>query len=196
LSADPTNTDPESNTSVTANFENFTTWKNAEDGVIANQIGDVRFVNIKAVDNVRAGIEVSLTREIWDGYAQINKALIVGLSTNNAWEPAISFNQRGIITPRSDNFSVFDVSFYNFTNTGSVKKAAIGTCSRCEDPLATDSGARTVTFSGLSFNNCPNKVIYNTPYRDILYDLDGSLTGLESKTWATPFWPHNEQPEC
>jgi len=59
-----------------------------------------------------------LTREIWDGYAQINKALVVGLSTNNSDEPAISFNQRGIITPRSDNFSVFDVTFYNFTNTG------------------------------------------------------------------------------
>jgi hypothetical protein len=29
-----------------------------------------------------------------------------------------------------------------------------------------------------------------------LYDLDGSLTGLGPKTWATPYYKYNEQPEC
>jgi hypothetical protein len=77
-----------------------------------------------------------------------------------------------------------------------MNKAAIGTCSNCEDPLSTDSGARTVIFSGLKFNNTEKRIIYNTPYRDILYDLDGTLTDLEPGTWATPLYPHNLQPEC
>jgi hypothetical protein len=40
------------------------------------------------------------------------------------------------------------------------------------------------------------KIRYTTPFRDIFYDLDGTLTGLGPKTWATPYWRHNDQPGC
>jgi hypothetical protein len=70
-----------SNPAVTASIINFTTWKNKLTGVIAQSIGDVRFINIKAADNLKACIEVSLTREtIEDNTAQINGALLIGES--------------------------------------------------------------------------------------------------------------------
>lgn len=54
-----------------------------------------------------------------------------------------------------------------------------------------------VTFSGLYFDpSVLIKIRYEIPYRDIFYDLDGTLTGLGPKTWATPYWKHNEQPGC
>lgn len=55
----------------------------------------------------------------------------------------------GLITPRSENFTVSNVNFYNFDLDG---YAAIGTCSHCYHPASTDSGARTVTFSKLYFD--------------------------------------------
>jgi hypothetical protein len=54
-----------------------------------------------------------------------------------------------------------------------------------------------VTFSGLYFDSSVTKRIsWQEPWREIFYDLDGSLTGLGPKSYATPYWKHNEQPEC
>jgi len=34
------------------------------------------------------------------------------------------------------------------------------------------------------------------PGRAILHDLDGSTTGKGPNSWATPYFAHNDQPEC
>ena len=57
---------------------------------------------------------------------------------------------RGLITPRTENFTVDSVKFYNFDFEGS---AAIGGCSHCFHAAATDSGARTVTFKNTYFDS-------------------------------------------
>jgi hypothetical protein len=79
------------------------------------------------------------------------------------------------------------VHFYNFDQGD---KAAIGSCSHCFFADSTDSGARTITFSGLYFddNTVPLRIRYQQPWKDIFYDLDGTLTGLGPKTWATPYY--------
>lgn len=87
-----------------------------------------------------------------------------------------------------------NVSFFNFDQSNS---AALGSCSHCFHPASTDSGARTVTFSKLVFDKTvPKRINYQYPRKDIFYDLDGTLTGLGPKTWATPYFYHNLQPEC
>jgi hypothetical protein len=40
------------------------------------------------------------------------------------------------------------------------------------------------------------KIRYQEPWREIILDLDGSLTGLGARSWATSYWKHNEVPEC
>jgi hypothetical protein len=40
------------------------------------------------------------------------------------------------------------------------------------------------------------KIRYQEPYREIILDLDGSLTGLGARSWASAYWKHNEVPEC
>jgi hypothetical protein len=54
---------------VTANFINYTGWKNLHNGAIFEQIGDVRFINFKVSDNLLAGIEVSMSKDTADGTA-------------------------------------------------------------------------------------------------------------------------------
>jgi hypothetical protein len=83
---------------------------------------------------------------------------------------------------------VKNVAFYNF-NWGHA--AAFGTCSHCWHDAATDSGARTIRVEGLTFTDCDYKINYETPYRDIFYDVDGTLTETEAGAWATPYWLHN-----
>jgi hypothetical protein len=179
---------------ITAHFVNFTSYKNGRNGAIAEKVGDVRWENFKVADNLVAGLEYSITGLTMDGTAQINGALVIGYS-NNAEIVTNNTFSHGIITPRKEFFQVNNVKFFNFDVAG---KAAIGSCSHCFHPASTDSGARTVTFSGIKFDpaTVPIKIRYQYPFRDIFYDLDGSLTGLGPKTWATPYFLHNHQPEC
>lgn len=161
-------------------------------GAIAELVGDVRWLNFKVADNLIAGLEFSVCTTM-DGTAQINGALVIGRS-DNADEITNSTFSHGIITPRSENFQVNNVNFYNFDVAG---KAALGSCSHCFHPASTDSGARTVTFSNLMFDeSVTTKIVYQFPFRDIFYDTDGTLTGLGANSWATPYFLHNDQPEC
>lgn len=153
----------------------------------------MRFENFKVSDNLLAGIEVELTNTMVDGYAMVNGALVIGHS-NNADYLTNAAPSHGIIGPRTEGFQVHNVTFYNFDI---ADKAALGTCSHCFSPPSTDSGGRTLTVSNLKFDASTTvRIRYQEPWREILYDVDGSLTGLGPRTWATSYWRHNLHPEC
>lgn len=193
---DPKNkTDPYwQNPSITANFVNFTGWKNHRNGAILNEVGDVSLQNYKVADNFLAGIEFELTDVMADGYARIDSALIIGRTENADWVSNMS-DAHGVIGSRTENFQVHNVKFYNFDINN---MAAIGSCSHCYFDATTDSGGRTTSFSGLYFDpkSVPIKIRYEIPFRDIFYDIDGTLTGLGPGSWTTPYFLHNHQPEC
>ena len=123
---------------ITANFYDFVGWKNKRNGAIAEKVGDIRFHNFKTADNILAGIEFSLTDQVADQMAQINNALVVG-KTANTEEILDWASPHGIITPRTENFTIDNVRFYNYDFNSA---AALGSCSHCFHPAATDSGAR------------------------------------------------------
>ena len=188
--------DYETNPPIVARFTNLVSYKNGRNGAIAERVGAVQFHNFKTADNKLAGMEFSLTEDIEDGWAKIVGGLVVGRSENSDAElDGLSVGPHGIITPRTENFSVEGTSFFNFDFW--EDGAALGTCSHCFHGAATDSGARTVTVKSLTFDrSVPKRIRYQYPFRAIFYDLDGSLTGQSKKSWATPYWKHNEQPEC
>jgi hypothetical protein len=197
---DPANTTDRywRNPLIPAVFTNFTSYKNRRNGAIALDIGAVRFENFKVSDNLLAGIEVELTRNVADGLARIDGALIIGhselaedLTFTNFKLERPSF---GVIGPRTEGFQVHNVKFYNFDV---AEKAAIATCSHCFSAPSTDSGARTLTVRNVWFDSSvTRRVFYQTPRREIILDLDGSLTGLGPRSWATAYWKHNDVPEC
>lgn len=160
--------------------------------------GAVIFKNLKCAENGIAGMEFSLTEDIADGYAKIQGGIAVG---DTGLTPEISTYLRslprvtGVITPRTENFTVDGVTFYNYDWGTS---SALKDCSHCWHPASTDSGARTVKTTGLIFDDAtvPRRIQYEVPFRGIWLDLDGSLTGLGPNTWATRDYIHNRQPEC
>lgn len=188
-----------------ANYANHLSYKNRRNGVIAERLGYVQFTNTIVADNALAGLEVALTENIDNGYAKISGATIIARSPNSEDDfRATNSPQFGIITPRSENFSIEDSSFFNF-NWDTVDAApvrpfgAIGTCSHCFHGASTDSGARTVTVSGLQFVDVNQYIKYQFPNRAIIHDVDGSLTsssGVPNSAWATPYWLHNDVTEC
>lgn len=101
-----------------------------------------------------AGIEVEMSANLVDGYARTDRALVIGRS-DNADEFTNAAPSHGIIGPRTENYRFTNIRFYNFDIAG---KAAVGTCSHCFALPSTDSGARTLTVSGLRFTNVDRRI--------------------------------------
>lgn len=187
-------TDPwHNNPAITAHFWNLTSWKNGRNGAIAEKVGDVRFHNFKVADNKLAGIEFSLTDAHGDNTTRIDNALIIGRTNNSELALEIS-EPYGMIGPRTENFRVDNTRFFNFDWGGA---AALSSCSHCFHPAATDSGARTIRFSNLTFDSSVKRIAnFQYPWRAIYLDEDGTLTGKGPGSWATPYYPHHNQTEC
>jgi len=183
------------NPAVTANFTDFTGWKNGRNGAIAGTVGAVVFDNFKVIDNKEAGMEFEVMT-MGLGNAYVDRSHVVGRSAGNGGGVS---GPRGIISPRSDSFKVQNTKFYNF-NFGSA--ACLGSCSHCSHMASTDSGARVVTFENLWFDEetVTKRIGYGFPNKAIFYDVDGSLTGLGDElgpgSWATPWANHHNVSEC
>ena len=158
-------------------------------------MGAVQWHNFKTADNMLAGMEWSFAnKEVKEiDIMLIKGGMVIGKSANG--EALLDESDvRGIIGPRWDFFTVRDVKFYNY-NFG--KTGALGDCSHCFHPAATDSGARTYFTSGLTFDaTVTRKVWYQYPNRGIWHDIDGTLTGKGAGSWATAYFLHNDQTEC
>lgn len=191
-SGDPDNPYPD-NPPIMAEFHNLVSWKNKRNGAIAERVGAVQWHNFKTADNLLAGMEYSIVRNIVDGYAKIVGGLVIGRSANS--EEALDLaSPKGVINSRDEGFTVEGTKFYNFNYNDA---AAMGTCSHCWHDKNTDSGGRTVTVKDLYFDETVLiRVRYTVPWRTIFFDKTGSLTGLEPNSWFVPYWHHLLQPEC
>ena len=156
-------------------------------------------VDFRTADNIGSGMEFALTNEIIDGYAMIRDSWAIGRTSNTETELEEAL-PHGIVGPRSENFSIDNVRFFNYDwGQTNAHAAALGTCSSCSNRETSDSGARTITTSNLHFDSSvPVRIRYNYPFRGIFYDLDGTLTDLSpgERTWAVAEWEHLKQPEC
>ena len=179
---------------ITANFYDLTSWKNGRNGAIAEKVGDIRWHNFKVADNKLAGMEFSLVdNSMGDNATRINGGLIVGRTNNSELALEIS-EPYGIIGPRTENFRVDGVKFFNFDWN---EAAALSSCSHCFHPAATDSGARTIRFSNLTIDSSVKRIAnYQYPWRAIFLDEDGTLTGKGPGSWATPYYKHHNQTGC
>lgn len=178
------------NPTIQAVYSDFVGYKCRRNGVIGGNLGDVTLRRMVAIDNNLAGIEIEKVIDVADDVGKLEDSFVVGRSEN--WNGGADIH--GVITPRTDRWTVDNVRFYNF-DWG--KAAAIGTCSHCYFEPSTDSDARTVKTKNLAFTNVNMRVRYQYPFKGILADQDGSLTEMGANTWATAMWGHNaKQTEC
>ena len=177
-------------------FRNFTSYKNKFTGIIAEEFGDLKFVDIKTADNLMSGVEFGLTdRGPWltesDDY-QLMDALIIGYSDFAEDGQANTGSIRGLKGARREKMRARDILFADFSDN--LSSSAIGTCSHCEGP-ATDSSGRTYFFRDLYFSDTPNRVRFDTPFKEIIYDEDGTL-GNETHRWVVHYYKHLDVSVC
>lgn len=199
-------------TPVISRITDFTSYKNNRSALISDEFGALKFQNIRVADNLFSGVEFGLTDVgPWltdsDEY-QLQDALIVGAS-ENAELPlqkdvlgllkgiGTDANEkyggtRGLKGARTEKMRIKDTIFADFNED--PEWSAIGTCSHCEGP-ATDSSGRTYFFKNSYFVNTANRVKFDTPFKEIIYDQDGTL-GNSTHRWMVFYFPHLDVPEC
>jgi hypothetical protein len=119
---DDTKLDPfASNPSIQQNYTNFTTFKNGENGVLAEQLGNALFYNFRVADSYRSAIELYITNFTREQVI-IDTWVIVGRSQNNPNEVPI-LNSYAVIAPRTDGFLARNVAVFNFESTMTVVQA-------------------------------------------------------------------------
>ena len=68
---------------------------------------------------------------------------------------------------------------------------------QCNLQLGLRQGGYTFRLLGLTFINTTRRVMWTPPYKEILLDLDGSLTGLAGGGWVMPMYKWNRwTPMC
>lgn len=156
-------------------------------GAITERTGSVTYKDFRIADNGVAGIEVAEVEDVLEGYTFVDGAMIIGNTGLNDADGKIgNAKVHGFIGPKTEFFEIKNTKFYNYDNTGSGS-GALGTCSHCFHSASSDSGGRTYKTSNLSFENTSNRIYWQEPHREIINDLDGSLTGLGANSWAVPF---------
>lgn len=189
--------DPVHINAIETHIRDFTGYKNKESGLIVEEIGAVRFHDIKIADSQLANVELTKTQAgPWltsesESYT-LNDALLIGFSDNGE---AIQYDvekYRGIKGSMHENMRAKDVLFVNFDYVSTW--GAIGTCSHCEGP-DTDSSGRTYFFKNLFFTNTTQKVKFDIPFKEIIYDEDGTLVNSTHR-WVVRDFVHLEIPEC
>lgn len=158
------------NPSIFNQISRLTSYSN-NIGFLGELLGNIELVDMKLSDN-NIGIQFHLTNFSREPVV-LSNALIVGNSLGNITNDS----SIGLITPRTHNFAVEGVSFYNFYHG----MTAIQSCSQCELPQYLVTGGIITSFTSVVFANISGSYIsWNTPLREIFLDLDGSLTqGLQ-----------------
>lgn len=139
-----------------------------------------RFVDFVSLDCDVAGIEyidAGSKDSPWGG-ATIQDSLIVGHSQLiNSYEVSTSDQSNcttyGVHLPFSSRLTVTNVTFVNFDKPWCQ---VFGTCAHCKD----DDGGAIVRINKLELVSSPNKVSFPWSHASLIYDLDGTLTGIQN----------------
>jgi hypothetical protein len=67
---------------------------------------------------------------------------------------------------------------------------------QCDSQTDYKQGGYTARWQGLSFVNSWKRILWTPPFKELFWDIDGSLTGY-ADGWTTPYYKWNEwEPAC
>ena len=190
-----------SNPSIANTFKDFTIWKNMEDGVIAEETGNVHFDNFVVAESWKAGfqfLENNYTKEM----TTIKNSIIIGESHHVEAGNNNYTNSSAIWTGKNGAIWVENVLIKNFGITN-MSSGVIKTCTECDNPLKYSNRGTELFLDGITFENITGNYLHMVGSgikRDVIFDLKGSLVSAfnapsgslsaGSKVTITHNWPH------
>jgi hypothetical protein len=158
-------------------FLNNSYFRNGGNGLFLKKGGDIHHVHSKFAQN---GVDI-----FWKKYStHLTSRLIPNVKDCVFWGGR---NAQAIFAPQHEYWYADGAKFINYGET----TGAISACAGCCSPVTFRQGAYTTRFENLEWENSPKRTQWTCPYKQILLDLDGSLTGYKGGT-ALPSYKFNE----
>lgn len=168
-------------------FYNFTSYRNGAHGIFGKNNGDLHHVGANLVENGGADQLWFKLKSI--AFAEDKPHIVDGLFVAHT-DPNVVVNKVGLFGPQDEYWHVEGATFVNYKDSG-----AIAACAGCDSDQFMKQGGYTYRFAGLQFDNTAKRVEWKPPFKQIFFDLDGSLTGHTGGT-ACPMYDYNRCPEC
>ena len=165
----------------------------ADRGIYWKFSGSVHFVGSAFVSNGNFDIKVFVI-QVPPGVAHIPHVQD-SLFVCDPSGPSHCSAQRGsaIHLPASEDFYVSGSTFWNY----GTSVAPFTTCNACDGvnmPLM--NGGYTYRTERVSIVNWALWVVFGSPYKDIMWDLDGTLSNALTPAFVLPTWAYNRWPGC
>jgi hypothetical protein len=109
----------------------------------------------------------------------IQNALIVG-GTSRVRGPGES---GAVFGPKTDFWMAGPLTVVNYGTAGALR-----VCFECNDETELRQGGYTFRFQGLTWVNTTRKFLWTAPFKEIISDLDGTITGFAGG-WVAPYYP-------
>jgi plastocyanin len=157
-------------------FLNNTYFKNGGNGLFYKKGGDNHHVHSKFAEN---GVDL-----FWKKYKTHDESRLIPNVKD-----CLFYGGRGsqaIFSPGAEFWYVNGSTFVDYEDAG-----VLSSCAGCCSPISPKQGGYTVRYERLKFENSPMKTKWTCPYKQIHYDLDGTLTGHAGGT-ALPYYKYNE----
>ena len=147
-------------------------YHNGGNGIFSKVHGDIHHMYPTLVEN--GGNEINIVRYENVRYTKnpaVQNALLVGTLPEN-YRAGINLGKLGIWTPQNEYFYIRNVTFVNYGTSG-----AIAGCNDCLGETM-KQGAFTTRFEQLKFVNTELRIVWRPTYKEIMWDLDGTLAGV------------------
>ena len=159
-------------------FHNNTYFRNGGNGLFYKKGGDNHHVHSKFAQN---GVDL-----FWKKYSTHESSrLIPNVKDCAFWGGR---GAQAIFAPSAEYWYVNGSKFMNYESGAGTISACAGCCS----PVTFKQGAYTYRFERLEFENVAKRTQWTCPYKQILYDLDGTLSEQGAGSTVLPSYKFNE----
>ena len=150
----------------------FLSYRNSGNGMFSKKHGDLHHIGYTFLEN--AAIDISILHYLHVTYTKdptfMNTYIIDNLSEN--FNINANSGGLGVLAPQDEFFYMKDTTAINYGTT-----PVLSGCNDCDGGEFMNQGARTYRFEGLKFVNSTRRTIWSRHYKQIFWDLDGSLAG-------------------
>ena len=151
---------------------NLLSFHNGGNGIFGKHHGNIHHMHPILIEN--GGHEISIRHYETVRYTNnpaVYDALLIGTLPEH-YKSGNNLGKFGIWTPQDEYFYIKNVTFVNYGSSGAI--------SGCNDCLGETmkQGAFTTRFEGLQFINSEKRIYWSPTYKEIMWDLDGSLAGV------------------
>lgn len=170
---------------------NLLSYRNNGNGMFGKHHGSIHHINAIFIENSGHDISiVHLDNVNYDQNPIFQNTLFIG-SLNPDFQENTNLYKYGIYGPQSEYFYVKDSIFLNYGNSG-----AITGCNECLVGSEMNQGGFTTRYENITFINTILRLVWSETKKEIIWDIDGSITGIPDSMITRAYNYLHYIPEC